>query len=213
MSPRAKSSATPLRISTGSLQGMSARQLATLKADACNALDARWQTDNRPSTRSRGRPSDKGHVVAACVRIQRTMLRRKKATLGDWYEAVADDLRSHAVALSAPTIKKFTKKWMTEQLPLAALPGGIGPYLINAQNDFSGVRWILIWSDLCEQFPDVRRWLNDYKRQSGTLPSELPHTILPAPLQATIASRLGSPLGPTLYDRVVREYLRSSTKK
>lgn len=203
--------AMPLRLSTGSLQDMSARQLATLKVEACKALDARWRRDN--STRSRGRPSDKDQVVAACVRIHGLMRRRKKASLGNWYKAVSEELRSHAIALSAPTIKKFTKGWMSEHIPFAALPEGIGPSLINAQKDFSGVRWILIWSGLCKQFPGVRKWLNDYKRQAGAAPGELPHEILSAPLQANIESRLGAPLGPTLYDRLIRDCLRISTNK
>lgn len=204
--------ATQLRLSTGSLQDMSARQLATLKAEACAALEARWRRDNRPSPRSRGRPSHKDQVVAACVRIQ-GQLRRKKASLGNWYKAVSKELRSHGIALSAPTIKKFTKGWMSEHLPFDALPEGIGPSLINAQQEFSAVRWILIWGGLCEQFPDVRKWLTDYTRESGESPSALPHAILPAPLQANISRRLESPLGPTLYDRLVRACLRTSTGK
>ena len=202
---------TKPRLSIGSLQGMSARQLAVFKAEVCNTLDARWRRDNL--TRSRGRPSEKDRVVAACTRIQGKMRRQKKATLGDWYEAVAEELQFHGLALSVPTIKKFTRPWMCTYLPLTAQPVEIGPYLINAQKDFSGVQWILIWGALCEEFPDVQRWLKDRQRQSVPLLGELPHAILPKVLQDKINSRSDFPLGPRLYDHLVRKSLRSAPRQ
>jgi hypothetical protein len=202
-----------LRLSTGSLQGITPHQLATLKAEACTILESRWREDNRPSTRSRGRPSDKDHVVAACARIKTRMLRRKKATLGNWYEAVGKDLQAHAVELSRPTRTKFVREWMRTHLALDQSPEGIGPYLLASQKELGSVRWLLIWAGLCQEFPEVRAWLKTYQRQHGALPADLPHEILPCPLQAKLNSRSDFPLGPRGYDLLVRETLRNSTEK
>jgi hypothetical protein len=141
------------------------------------------------------------------------MLRKKKATLENWYQAVTEDLRSHSRTLSRPTIRQFTREWLCAQLPLDALPEGIGPYMIRSQKDFGSVRWVLIWAGLCQQFPNVREWLKDYQHQHRALPGELPHEILPVVFQDKINSRLDFPLGPRCYDFLLRDCLHNSPKK
>lgn len=213
--PRRRTSTAkpPLRIYSGSLQGLKLGQLAKLKAEACAALESRWRRENQPATRSRGRPNSQAQVFAACAHIQKRMGRRKQATLGKWYQAVAADLGAHALALSAKTIKKFVREWLGESLPLDKQPEGIGPYLINAQQGFNGVRWLLLWSGLCAQFPDVQTWLKAYQNQHGACPGELPHEILPSQLQTKIKMCFDAPLGPPLYDHLVRESLRNATEE
>lgn len=198
------------RLSVGSLRGLSKQQLATLKAE----LDSRWMKDNRPSGRSRGRPNAQAQVFAACDRIKRGMLHRDtKVTLTDWYRAVEEDLRTRGIHLSIPTKSKYIREWMETHLSLDESPDGLGPYLINKQNDFREVRWILLWGALCENFSAVRTWLKAYQRQYGVCPGELPHEILPAPLQDTIKLRFDAPLGPRLYDLLLRESLRNAPDK
>ncbi len=197
------------RLSTGSLQGISKRELARLKA----ALDARWEKDNPLRSRSRGRPPVKEEIYAACKRIRPRMVRRKDTTLHDWYEALAADLQARSIARSKPTIMKFTREWMSRYLPLNRLPDGIVPYLINTQKGWEELRWLSLWASLCQQFPEVRAWLTGYQRQHGACPGELPHEILPPQLLSKIKIRYGTPPGPRLYDYLVREALRTSTDK
>lgn len=206
----AKSALTPFRLSKGSLQGISSRELAKRKVDACAALDAQWKKDNRASARLRGRPSVKDHVVTTCERIQVRMLRRKKASLEDWYEAVKENAQSHSIKLSKPPIRKFTREWLSAHIPFADLPEGIGPYYITSRKDFRSVHWLLIWTELFRQFSDVKRWLADYQCKAGALPGELPHEILPRVLQDKINLRLDFPLGPRCYDGLIREALRNA---
>lgn len=205
-----KSALPPFRLSKGSLQRISSRELAKLKADACAELDAQWRKDNRASARLRGRPSVKDHIVAACERIQRRMLRRKKASLEDWYEAVKENAQSHSIKLSKPPIRKFTREWLSAHLPFADLPEGLGPYCITSRKDFESVQWILIWSELLRDFPDVKRWMDDYQCKAGAAPGELPHEILPRVLQDKINLRLDFPLGPRCYDGLIRKSLRNA---
>jgi hypothetical protein len=199
------------RRATGSLKNISARQLAKRKAKACADLDAQWRRDNQASTRSRGRPSDKDHVVAACTHIQREMLGREPL-LTDWYKAVDHHLKSQSTVLSKPTITKFTREWLIATLPLDVLPEGIGSYLINSRPNFKRTQLLFVWTRLCKEHPVVQAWLIDYVRKTGAFPSELPHEILPPTLQDKVNPRLIFPLGPRYYDRLIRDLLRESQR-
>ncbi len=203
----------PLRLSTGPLQGISPRQLAKLKAEVCAAVESRWRRDNEPSTRSRGRPSLKDHVFEACKRTQRGMARRKKTTLHEWYRTIEGDLRARGIELSVPTRKKFIREWMSAHLSIDRLPEGIGPFLINTNHDYTTIRWIVLWGGLCQQFPEVQPWLKQYKLQHGLDLRALPHEILPPALQDKINNRSDFPLGPRLYDHLVRGSLRNVSDK
>lgn len=205
--PSCNSSPRKIRLSTGTLRAIDSRQLEKLKAQACAVLDARWRKDNRPSAGLRGRPSAEETVVEACRRIQSKMLRRKTSTLGDWYKAVEKDLCAHSIKLSVPPIKKFTRKWLIARLPFTALPEEIGAYYVNSYKDFEMVKWILVWTGLSQQFPEVRQWLTDYQSRGGGLPFELPHEILPLALQKKMNTRLDFELGPRCYDALIREAL------
>lgn len=202
-----KSSLPPFQISKGSLQGISPRELTKLK----KAIDDQWRKDNPASTRSPGRPSVRDHVEAACERIKRKMLRRKKATLNDWYDAVREDSLSHSISISRPPIIKFTRDWLTTHIPLADLPEELGAYCIKSQKGFEDVYLVLVWVELWRELPEVQRWLKDYQSSNGALPGELPHKILPRTIQDNINRRLDFPLlDPRCYDGFVRKALRNA---
>lgn len=195
-----------------SLRGVSKHELARLKAEFSAALDCRWRAANPRGNRARGRPNAQCVVYAACTRIQKRLL-KKHATLSEWYRAVENDLKRRSITLSRPTKTAFVRQWLKSHLPIDAVPDGLGPYLINTQREFSTVQWVLLWGSLCRQFPDVQVWLSNYKHQHGTMAGALPHDILPPQLQAKLKTYFDVPLGPRLYDDLVRKALRKATEK
>lgn len=195
-----------------SLRGVSKRELARLKAEYSAALDRRWRAANPRGNRSRGRPNTQDVVYAACARIQKRLLKRH-ATLSEWYRAVENDLKRRSNTLSRPTKTTFVRQWLKSHLPIDTLPDGLGPYLINTQREFSTVLWVILWGSLCRKFPDVQVWLSNYKLQHGMVAGALPHDILPTQLQAKLKTYFDAPLGPRLYEDLVRKTLRKATEK